>query len=122
MLEVFSDADVAVFPDRHGLGIRNSVTEALSAGLPVVATQAGAREQQPHPLLSVAESEADLIRLLRTRLTEADGPASRATDVAPAPRPWETVAAEYLDECRSAMTATPQRRPADQGSFLELPR
>ena len=61
VVDVFHSADVAVFPDTHGVGIRNSVSEALSAGVPVVATPAAAREQSVHPLLSVRESVPDLV-------------------------------------------------------------
>jgi polysaccharide biosynthesis protein PslH len=102
MAEVFAESDVAVFPDRHGLGIRNSVTEALTAGLPVVATEAGAREQPPHPLLRVADSEHDLVRLVREALEDQ---AARPESLAPAEpvRTWRTVAEEYLEECRASL-------------------
>ncbi|SDC39483.1 Glycosyltransferase involved in cell wall bisynthesis [Geodermatophilus telluris] len=103
MADVFAESDVAVFPDRHGLGIRNSVTEALAAGLPVVATAAGAREQPPHPLLRVAGSEGELVRLVREALTgQAAGPGP-ATPAEPV-RTWRTVAEEYLEECRASLS------------------
>jgi glycosyltransferase involved in cell wall biosynthesis len=105
MLDVFSTADVAVFPDRHGLGIRNSVSEALSAGLPVIATRAGAREQQPHPLLHVADSEPELVELVRKTLAGAEPAAAPEPTGAPGGRTWEAVAADYLSECRTAITA-----------------
>jgi glycosyltransferase involved in cell wall biosynthesis len=103
MLDVFSSADVAVFPDRHGLGIRNSVSEALSAGLPVVATAAGAREQQPHPLLQVAGSETDLVERVLEALTSTCTPGSPTGPTAPGGRSWAAVATDYLTECRAAI-------------------
>jgi hypothetical protein len=95
VVDVFADSDVACFPDREGLGIRNSVTEALAAGLPVVATPQAAREQPAHPLLRVGEGIDDLVTLVvgcswtppagRRRLRHAD--VGRG-------------GADYLQECR----------------------
>ncbi len=43
MRDVFEGADVAVLPDRYGLGLRNSLAVALPAGGPVVAAPGAAR-------------------------------------------------------------------------------
>jgi polysaccharide biosynthesis protein PslH len=101
--EVFADADVAVFPDRNGLGVRNSVTEALAAGLPVVATPAAAREQQPQPLLRIGGTPQAIAALAATALI------TRARREPAPTRSWSTVAGEYLDEldaARGAIAAT----------------
>jgi glycosyltransferase involved in cell wall biosynthesis len=113
ILEVFHGADVAVFPDEHGVGIRNSVLEALAAGLPVVATPVAARELPAHPLLTVEGSTDALVRrvvehLSLPRLAQglAQGPpGSEATESA-AVRSWATVAGEYLAEVNAAATAS----------------
>ena len=102
VLEVFRSADVALFPDRRGLGIRNSVTEAIAAGLPVVATPAAAREQQPHPLLSVGQHADELVALALSAI-ESRGAGDRPAAGGSAPlRTWATVTEEYLAECAAA--------------------
>jgi glycosyltransferase involved in cell wall biosynthesis len=100
VLDVFGEADVAVFPDRHGLGVRNSVTEALAAGLPVVATPAAAREQEPSPLLQVCDSVPELVKRVIAVLQD-DAPGEAAGD-APPRRTWDCVTSEYLEELREA--------------------
>lgn len=101
VLDVFQSADVAAFPDEHGVGIRNSVREALAAGLAVVATPVAAREQDPHPLLRVEEDSGrfadhlvDLLTGTRPEPAEHDAGAVRT---------WQTVTQEYLEEVRSAI-------------------
>lgn len=99
--EVFQAAQVAAFPDEHGVGIRNSVREALAAGLPVVATAVAAREQEPHPLLTV---EGDILLFARNivhHLTSDSSP----FDTKAQERTWEEVAGEYLDELQQAIGA-----------------
>ncbi|MEO3934477.1 glycosyltransferase [Micrococcaceae bacterium Sec7.4] len=101
VLDVFQSADVAVFPDEHGVGIRNSVREALAAGLPVVATPVAAREQDPHPLLTIEPDSGNFAEHVVNRLT---GPRpEHAERDAGAVRTWQTVTQEYLDELRSAI-------------------
>ncbi|HEY8701318.1 MAG TPA: glycosyltransferase family 4 protein [Arthrobacter sp.] len=109
VVEVFQDANVAVFPDEHGVGIRNSVREALAAGLPVVATSVAAREQEAHPLLTVEDDTekfvGHVVRILtgpaREVLPQVDGPL----------RTWQSVANEYLDELRSAIRSEGAGQP-----------
>ncbi|WP_024367876.1 glycosyltransferase family 4 protein, partial [Arthrobacter sp. TB 26] len=101
VLDVFQSADVAAFPDEHGVGIRNSVREALAAGLPVVATPVAAREQDPHPLLTIEPDSGNFAGHVVNRLT---GPRPEHTERdAGAVRTWQTVTQEYLDELRSAI-------------------
>ncbi|MBS3180205.1 MULTISPECIES: glycosyltransferase [unclassified Pseudoclavibacter] len=98
MSEVYAASDIAVFADVSGLGIRNSVSEALAAGTPVVATPIAAREQPKHELLTVVpEAEPigrrtiDLLRAVRAV------PWSQQRVGASAPmRSWEDAAGEYL--------------------------
>jgi glycosyltransferase involved in cell wall biosynthesis len=99
---VFRGADVAVFPDLHGLGVRNSVLEALAVGTPVVATRAAAREQPEHPLLHVEDTPEDVASRVLDVLAGLGGPGG-PDDFAPVPiRTWSDVAADYLDELRTA--------------------
>lgn len=100
VLDVFQSSDVAAFPDEHGVGIRNSVREALAAGVPVVATPVAAREQEPHPLLTVEEDPVKFARLVAERLA---GPRREPAEPgAGAVRTWQTATDEYLDELRRA--------------------
>lgn len=96
--DVWAAADVALFPDRHGLGIRNSVGEALAAGLPVVASPAAAREQPDHPLLDVAVDDEALAAAVVSRL---DRPGDTLSP--PSVRTWGRVADEYLQELDAAL-------------------
>lgn len=105
LLDVFHGSDVAVFPDEHGVGIRNSVLEALAAGLPVVATPVAARELPAHPLMTVEDSRDRLVRKIVDLLTAPEPP--REVPAVPAVGPaevrtWDTVAGEYLAEVREA--------------------
>ncbi|WP_142132087.1 glycosyltransferase [Arthrobacter sp. SLBN-83] len=120
ILDVFHGADVAVFPDEHGVGIRNSVLEALAAGLPVVATPVAARELPAHPLLAVEGSTEALVRRVVEQLAlprAAHGPqqgppegsgqgAPQGGNAAPV-RTWDAVAEEYLAEVRAAAASSP---------------
>jgi polysaccharide biosynthesis protein PslH len=100
--DVFHAADVAVFPDEHGVGIRNSVREALAAGLPVVATPVAAREQEAHPLLTVEEDRQALVDHIVRHLTGTPTLGDWRSEEAPV-RTWHDVAHEYLDELNKAM-------------------
>ncbi|HWH25744.1 MAG TPA: glycosyltransferase [Pseudolysinimonas sp.] len=102
IMNVFTSADVAVFPDKDGLGIRNSVREALAAGIPVVATAAAAREVESNESLTTAEDPeaiaAAIVRLLRAAITTAGKRVG-----APVPtRSWKEATTEYLDELELA--------------------
>jgi IS30 family transposase/glycosyltransferase involved in cell wall biosynthesis len=101
VLDVFAQSDVACFPDQGGLGIRNSVTEALAAGLPVVATPEAAREQPSHPLLRIVAEVDDLVALVLELLANPPAP----PHTAPVMRTWKDVALDYLEECSAAVTA-----------------
>jgi glycosyltransferase involved in cell wall biosynthesis len=103
VLEVFHAADVAVFPDEHGVGIRNSVREALAAGTPVVATPVAAREQEPHPLLTVEENIDRIVERVVDYLTKPRT-IPTAAELEPALRSWKDVTREYLGELHMAMS------------------
>lgn len=114
VLEVFHGADVAVFPDEHGVGIRNSVREALAAGLPVVATPVAAREQAPHPLLSVEPGTKGFVDLVVRWLTAPERHQPRLS--AEPLRTWRDVANDYLGELGDAIQSCgagipPRRSP-----------
>ena len=102
--EVFCSSSLAVFPDRHGLGIRNSVREALAAGTAVVATAAAAREQPAHPLLHVAADLEELVERVDQLLKDGATVPSGGEAAAPE-RTWLDVALEYVEECRAAIAA-----------------
>lgn len=115
VLEIFHGADVAVFPDEHGVGIRNSVREALAAGTPVVATPVAAREQEPHPLLSVEEDVNRIAERVVGHLTGSRTGRSTAGPSAPDQeqpeqekepvlRTWKDVTQEYLGELHAAIS------------------
>ena len=104
--DVFASARVAAFADTYGVGIRNSVREALAAGLPVVATSVAAREQDAHPLLAVEDDRAEFARKIATLLA-APEPTAAGRDSGRAPRTWAQAAAEYLDEIKAAAVVTP---------------
>jgi polysaccharide biosynthesis protein PslH len=109
VVEVLQDANVAVFPDKHGVGIRNSVREALAAGLPVVATSVAAREQEAHPLLTV---EDDMEKFVGHVVRILTGPAREVLPQVDGPlRTWQSVANEYLEELRSAIRSEGAGQP-----------
>lgn len=99
VLDVFHASVVAVFPDQHGVGIRNSVREALAANLAVVATPVAAREQAPHPLLTVEADPGLFVDHVVDRLKNGR---RAVTSEAAGVRSWRTVAGDYLDEVRRA--------------------
>lgn len=104
VLDVFESANVAAFPDEHGVGIRNSVREALAAGLPVVATPVAAREQDPHPLLTVEGDTGRFVQHVVDRLTAPrPEPEMEEGQEAAGVRTWTAVAQEYVEELRSAI-------------------
>lgn len=102
--EVFLASSVAVFADRRGLGVRNSVTEALACGVPVVASPAAAREQPPNPRLQVGVTDEELAALAVAAL-RSDQAVPDPGGEGPGARTWSEVAAEYLACCRSATAA-----------------
>ncbi|MGO4235332.1 glycosyltransferase [Pseudarthrobacter sp. YAF2] len=110
ILDIFQGADVAVFPDQHGVGIRNSVLEALAAGLPVVASPVAARELPPHPLLNVVSGQDAMARKvveqLRAPRRPHSPPGGAAVQAAGTARSWDTVAGEYLAEVRAAVASS----------------
>lgn len=130
VLEVFHGADVAVFPDEHGVGIRNSVREALAAGTPVVATPVAAREQEPHPLLTVEEDVDRIAERVVGYLTgrragrnTSESTAGRSTsdqeqpdqeqtehEKEPPLRSWKDVTQEYLGEVHAAISQNGQHQ------------
>lgn len=109
--EVFQGAQVAAFPDQHGVGIRNSVREALAAGLPVVATPVAAREQEPHPLLTVERDISLFVRHIVRHLTSDSSPTGTNTWE----RTWADVAEEYLDEVQQSIAAHHSQQAEEPG-------
>lgn len=110
MMDVFDWADVAVFPDREGLGIRNSVREALAAGIPVVATAAAAREVEDHAFLTIAEGPEAIAEQILLVL-RAGGCADQSRGAATAvERLWNTAVKEYVDEFEQARAGLPWRQ------------
>jgi glycosyltransferase involved in cell wall biosynthesis len=103
VVDVFHAADVAVFPDEHGVGVRNSVREALAAGIPVVATPVAAREQDAHPLLAIEEDTEKIVGQVVNRLTAPRTDQRDAENDIAAIRTWKAVTQEYLDELRRAI-------------------
>lgn len=85
-----TQASVAVFPDRFGLGLRNTVREALAAGVPVVATDVASRELAPQPGLLVRSGDREIadevVRLLQRP----------EVVIPPEDTAWETTVATYL--------------------------
>jgi glycosyltransferase involved in cell wall biosynthesis len=102
VVDVFREADVAIFPDRQGLGVRNSVSEALAAGVTVVATSVAGREQPENPRLHIADDVEGLVALLQDALTRP----RRTPDPVTAPplRDWDSAAREYHHELLLAVT------------------
>ena len=92
-------ARLAVFPDEFGSGTRNAVSEAVCAGLPVIATPHAARNQPSGPHLILARSAEEFA----ARIAELDErhPWERAHQVARQASgrypTWEEVADRYLE-------------------------
>lgn len=108
--EVFASSRVAAFADEYGVGIRNSVREALAAGLPVVATSVAAREQEAHPLLTVEDDKALFARKIVESLNTPTLPPAH-----PAARTWADAARDYLDEVKAAIEQD-RNRPTSGGA------
>lgn len=89
--EVLAEVDAAAFPDRVGVGSRNSVREVLAAGVPVVASPTAAREIAASPLLRVARDEEEIASELLAVLR--DPPAAPADGGQL--RSWDECAADY---------------------------
>jgi glycosyltransferase involved in cell wall biosynthesis len=102
--EIYQQADVAVFPDEHGLGIRNSVLEAIAAGTPVVATPAAAREQDPHPLLAVEPDIDGVVGRVAALLHDTGSERTAVVRSVPAgvSRSWDEAASDYYHELLAA--------------------
>jgi hypothetical protein len=100
--DVFNSADVAVFPDRQGVGIRNSVREAVAAQLPVVASTLAAREQDSHPLLTVRAGMDEIAAAVIDVLEAAPDRVLPAVPVVAGERSWQDVTSDYLEELRAA--------------------
>ncbi len=99
VMEVYASAAVAAFPGGHGRGTRNSVLEALRAGVPVVASTVSARGIHRGPHVRVADGAADFAGRLVDLLTQpgAQDAARRAAVTYGAGLPtWDAVALEYL--------------------------
>jgi polysaccharide biosynthesis protein PslH len=100
---VFRRARASVYAGVTGRGTKNSVTESLLAGCPVVASPESARGQQPGPHLLVGADgpalAAQAIRLLVD--TAAASEARRACgELLRAARDWATASAELADLMR----------------------
>lgn len=117
VLDVYRASDVAAFPDEHGVGIRNSVREALAAGVPVVATPVAAREQEAHPLLTVVgDPEAFARRVVEALENRGTGAGTAGPETAGSVRSWQTAALEYLAELQSAIGSAGAGLPARSSS------
>ncbi len=97
--DVYAECHVAVFPDLRGSGVRNSITEALVNGIPVVATPVAAREQPPTPLLRVAETPSEIVDGVMEMWREAPEPSTEPM------RSWVAVADDYVELCRKAIAS-----------------
>lgn len=103
VIDELLSADVAVFADRHGLGVRNSVQESLTAGLPVVATSVAARGIAEHSRLLIADDDtalaAAVVRVLRDPLLAPCEPSAPR-------RTWNDAAGDYVRELRCLAAAS----------------
>ena len=99
VMATYASSAVAAFPGGQGRGTRNSVLEALRAGVPVVASQVSARGVGRGPHLRMAGSAAEVAHEL-TRAADAAADVllrrQAAADYGAALPTWDTVAAEYL--------------------------
>ena len=95
--DVLHGAHVAAFPDTQGVGVRNSVQEALAVGVTVVATSAAARGQEPDDLLTIVDDRAAFADAVLARLDARNG--SRPGDgTRRHMRDWHDVATDYVAE------------------------
>lgn len=107
MTDVIDSLDVAVFPDRFGLGVRNSVREALVRGVEVVASPVAARGTPVAPNLHVVDSVADASRVIVSLLQRRE---PRATFEPLRLPSWDDAAHSYqraLESARSAWVSSP---------------
>lgn len=117
LAQVLTAAHVAAFPDRAGVGMRNSVAEALALGLPVVASALAARGFADAPGLTVRTEDEALAQAVVDALRRR--PRGRPTHVL---RGWAAVAEEYRRELLAAMeTCNPSDGPLTRGSRRRLP-
>lgn len=117
VLDVYRASDVAAFPDEHGVGIRNSVREALAAGVPVVATPVAAREQEAHPLLTVVgDPEAFARRVVEALTNRGSGAGTAGPETTASVRSWQTATLEYLAELHAAIGSAGAGLPARSSS------
>ena len=105
VMATYASSAVAAFPGGQGRGTRNSVLEALRAGVPVVASQVSARGIGRGPHLRVAGSAAEVAHELTQLLTQPltySSARQAAADYGAALPTWDTVAAEYLSVLAAA--------------------
>lgn len=111
---VFRGARASLYPGRTGRGTKNSVSESLVAGCPVVASVESARGQEPGDHLLVADASSDLADLAVSMLTDEDA-ARRARaaclGAGAATRTWAQAAEQWTACLRRAAEAGPARRP-----------
>lgn len=97
--EVFTGSRVAAYLGRTGGGTKNTVSEALTAGCPVVASPESARGHEPGAHLLVAADVADQTDLLVRFLTDdAALRTARESAARSRARSWSDAAQEYLAE------------------------
>jgi glycosyltransferase involved in cell wall biosynthesis len=102
---VFGQARVSVYAGTTGRGTKNSVTESLVAGCPVVASEESARGQVRGPHLLVGEDPAALAALVVSQLRddEANRGARRScAQVRTQVKGWEETARELADLLHAA--------------------
>jgi glycosyltransferase involved in cell wall biosynthesis len=92
---VLARAHVGLFPDQFGLGTRNCVSEALAAGLPVVASEVAARGQHPSPLLHVGASAEQLAELVIEQLSAVMSASAVQRQPLGGVRTWQQAAVDY---------------------------
>jgi glycosyltransferase involved in cell wall biosynthesis len=96
----FSRSAVAAYVGVTGTGTKNTVSEALAAGCPVVASPEAARGQAPNEHLVIAESDQALAQaLLQGMVAGASRPGAHAE------RSWAKAAAEYEAVIRASAEA-----------------
>lgn len=99
VMDVYADCDIAVFPGGRGRGTRNSVLEALRAGIPSIASAVSARGVQPGEHCRIADSASEVADAILTLVSnpEVYRRAERAAGTYGAALPsWEWTAGRYL--------------------------